>query len=174
MSHSIASTLLVHLKDISDCVTHIGPWDTEWLRESSKYEGIISVILPEAESRLIGVRKTAESVMAIERLADDSGKIIWTAQHQEFTKKIAFNRGDNFLKILRDAYEYFSLAVDIENPDLLIIRRPIEFRIFLDEWTGKRFVIFYTRLSLIKNNEQIMMKFNDSDGLNDGIHGNEL
>lgn len=139
----------------------IGLWNIEWPKENSYYYGIVSIVAMDAHARLLGDRKALNSVVASENFIE-SGEL-WF-RHQEFRKKIKINRGDNVLKIMRYMYESLGNEIDESGADTIITRIPIEFNAWVDSWTGSRYISFYTRFSLLKDNKQIKLGSGENNG----------
>ncbi len=167
--YTLGKNCTISFKEVEDKIFSIGVWDIEWPKEIAYCDGIASVTTMEAHARILGDKKVLESKTAIERLFDVSpeedidycGKLIWSAEHQEFCKRIEVTRGDNFLKIMRDTYNSLGEAIDAATADTIIMRVPVEFNFFCDYWEGKRYLALYTRFSLLKNNEQVRIEWGD-------------
>lgn len=171
-NYTSGKNVTVSYKEAADGVLSIGAWDIEWPKEHSYYDGIISVVIPDAHARILGNREVILSVHAIERkieffkekvepLEISEQKVIWEVSHQEFFKKIEITRGANVLKIIRDTYESLSSTIDSAGPETIIVRVPVEFNVFHDEWTAQRYLALYTRISFIKDGSQKMIEWGD-------------
>jgi len=170
---TLAKNVTYSEKEVQDKFFSIGLWDIEWPKEMAYCDGIASVTTMEAHARILGDKKVVESRMALERAVESSedddglitcGKLIWSAEHQEFAKRIEVSRGDNFLKIMRDTYNSLGDTIDAAAADTIVLRIPVAFNFFCDYWAGKRYLAMYTRFSLLKNNEQVRIEWGDKKG----------